>query len=113
VRPESDIACCGLLMKPVRRRDRARRVFALLAAAGLIVGLPLAGADDKFPDGPGKAILLKVCTQCHSADPIAALHRTKDEWKDTLDAMKGYGAEATDEELGVILDYLVKNFGKQ
>jgi hypothetical protein len=41
------------------------------------------------------------------------LQRTRDEWKDTVDAMKGYGAEATDEELGVILDYLVKNFGKQ
>jgi hypothetical protein len=55
---------------------------------------------------------LKVCTQCHSADPILTLHRTREEWKDTVDAMKGYGAQASDEELGVILDYLVKNFGK-
>jgi len=87
--------------------------LAPLAAVGAIVCLPLMGAGDKFPDGPGKAVLLKVCTQCHTADPIATLHRTKDEWKDTLDAMKGYGAEATDEELGIILDYLVKNFGKE
>ena len=95
------------------------RVLAPLAFFGLVVGLPvifgfpLKGADDKFPDGPGKAALMKVCTQCHSADPIATLQRTRDEWKDTIDAMKGYGAEATDEDLGVILDYLVKNFGKQ
>jgi mono/diheme cytochrome c family protein len=92
------------------------RAFAPLAAVGLMVGLPVmnaAGADDKFPDGPGKTVLMKVCTQCHSADSIASLQRTKDEWKDTIDAMKGYGAEATDEELAIILDYLVKNFGKQ
>lgn len=55
---------------------------------------------------------MRACTQCHTADPIATLHRTKDEWKDTLDAMKGYGAEVTDEEFGVLLDYLGKNFGK-
>jgi hypothetical protein len=85
----------------------------LMACLPLISGLPLSAADDKFPDGPGKAVLMKVCTQCHSVDPIATLQRTRDEWKDTVDAMKGYGAEATDEELGTILDYLVKNFGKQ
>jgi hypothetical protein len=107
-------------MKPVRPLNPAwrvlRRALPALSTLGvtlsIILGLPLKGADDQFPDGPGKAILMKVCTQCHSADPIATLHRTRDEWKDTIDAMKGYGAEATDEELGVILDYLVKNFGK-
>jgi hypothetical protein len=98
---------------------RFRRLLAPLAACGLVIclpvisGLPLKAADDKFPDGPGKVALMKVCTQCHSADPIATLQRTRDEWKDTIDAMKGYGAEASDEELGIILDYLVKNFGKQ
>jgi hypothetical protein len=96
-----------------------RRTFAPLALLGVAVslpvifGLPLQGADDKFPEGPGKAVLMKVCTQCHSVDPIATLQRTREEWKDTIDAMKGYGAEATDEDLGIILDYLVKNFGKQ
>jgi cytochrome c5 len=89
------------------------RAFVLGSAFTVLLGLPARGADDQFPDGPGKEVLLKVCTQCHTADPILTLHRTRDEWKDTLDAMKGYGAEATDEELGAILDYLVKNFGKQ
>lgn len=93
-----------------------RRAQAPLAVLGLLFTLPFVcdvkGADDPFPDGPGKVILMKVCTQCHTADPIAALQRTRDEWKDTLDAMKGYGAEATDEEFGILLDYLAKNFGK-
>lgn len=92
--------------------------WAVPPLAALLFALPLfnspvKGADDPFPDGPGKVILMKVCTQCHTADPIATLQRTRDEWKDTLDAMKGYGAEATDEEFGILLDYLAKNFGKQ
>jgi len=56
---------------------------------------------------------MKACTQCHTADPIATLHRTRDEWKDTVDAMKGYGADLNDDDTGVLLDYLAKNFGKQ
>jgi cytochrome c5 len=88
---------------------RALLSFSLFA---LSLVLPLNAADDQFPEGPGKEVLLKVCTQCHAADPILTLHRTREEWKDTVDAMKGYGAQASDEELGVILEYLVKNFGK-
>jgi len=88
------------------------RAFFALPILALLLGIPLSAADDQFPEGPGKAVLLKVCTQCHSADPVLTLHRAREEWKDTVDAMKGYGAEATDEQLGIILDYLVKNFGK-
>lgn len=86
-------------------------MFGLFAGLIAMTG-PLTAADDQFPDGPGKAVLLRVCTQCHSADSIASQQRTKDEWKDTIDAMKGYGAEASDEDFGIILNYLVKNFGK-
>ncbi len=106
-------------MQPFPRLSRSFRLAARVPAVGLILTLgaalgPAVRADDSaFPDGPGKAVLLKVCTQCHSTDSIAEQHRTRDEWKDTIDAMKGYGAEATDEELATILDYLVKNFGKQ
>lgn len=99
-------------MAPVHRNHPRFRALIPLAVLVCFVGLPLSAADDQFPDGPGKVVLLKVCTQCHSADPVLTLHRTREEWKDTVDAMKGYGAAATDEELGVILDYLVKNFGK-
>ena len=98
-----------------RALRRSVRVLALgtFLLAGAAFGPALHAADDAFPDGPGKTALLKVCTQCHSTDSIAQQHRTREEWKDTIDAMKGYGAEATDEELGLILDYLAKNFGKQ
>lgn len=84
---------------------------ALLAAAGLLMTAARA-ADDPFPEGPGKAVLLKVCTQCHAAEPIATLRHTKDEWKDLVFDMKGMGADATDEECNIIIEYLFKNFPK-
>ena len=100
------------LFRPSHSRIGAGVRALSFAAIFAVWGIPLSAADDQFPEGPGKAVLLKVCTQCHSADPVLTLHRTREEWKDTVDAMKGYGAEATDEQLGIILDYLVKNFGK-
>jgi mono/diheme cytochrome c family protein len=97
----------------LRRALSPLAAFVLLANLPAVSSLPLRAADDPFPEGPGKEILMKACTQCHTADPIATLHRTRDEWKDTVDAMKGYGADLNDDDTGVLLDYLAKNFGKQ
>jgi hypothetical protein len=78
-----------------------------------VLFVPARSADgDKFPDGPGKAEFMKVCTQCHAVDPIATLRYSIDDWKDLVYDMKGKGADATDEECNIIIDYLAKNFGK-
>lgn len=85
----------------------------LCAALPLFVFLPAQSADgDKFPDGPGKAEFIKVCTQCHAVDPISTLRYSKEDWKDLVFDMKGKGADATDEECNIIVDYLAKNFPK-
>ena len=83
----------------------------LLLSLSLIA--PARAADDPFPEGPGKAVFLKVCTLCHAIEPIATLRHSKDEWKDLVFDMRGMGAEATDEECNIIIDYLFKNFGKK
>ena len=92
---------------------RALPALGLISVSVFLFRVPLRAADDPFPEGPGKAILMRACTQCHVADAVAAQHRTRDEWKDTVDAMKGYGADLSEEDTGVLLDYLTKNFGKQ
>jgi len=85
----------------------------LCATVPLFLFLPARSADgDKFPDGPGKAEFIKVCTQCHEVDPISTLRYSKDDWKDLVYDMKGKGADATDDECNIIIDYLAKNFGK-
>ena len=86
---------------------------APLIICSLLFIVPARPDNDQFPEGSGKATLVKVCSQCHALDPIATLRYSKDEWKDLVDDMKGKGAEATDEEFNMIVEYLFKNFGKK
>jgi len=87
-----------------------RLKFSLCFAAASLVILPARAQD--LPDGPGKEVFNRVCTQCHGLDQIIELKQTKAEWTVLVDTMVQYGAVAKDEEFDVIIDYLAKNFGK-
>jgi hypothetical protein len=91
----------------------SKALTAALIAGSLLLIAPARPDNDQFPEGPGKSTFIKVCSQCHAVDPVATLRYSKDEWKDLVDDMKGKGAEATDEECNVIVEYLFKNFGKK
>jgi competence protein ComEA len=71
---------------------------------------PPATQPDRFPETTGKAALLKVCSNCHSAESVVQSLRTRQEWSDVVDQMSRYGAEASDQEFDQILSYLVKHF---
>ena len=87
-----------------------RLKISLFFAAAWLVVLPARAQD--LPDGPGKEVLSRVCTQCHGVDQIIELKQTKAEWSALVDMMVQYGAVAKDEEFDLIIDYLAKNFGK-
>ena len=63
------------------------------------------------PEGPGKQILLNICTQCHNLQRIKIGRRSAEEWEETLLAMLNEGAPVNDEQLPVIHDYLSRHFG--
>jgi competence protein ComEA len=87
-----------------------RRVMmtAILATAW---GLSIAGAmQDRFPEGGGKAPLVKVCSGCHDAEIVLAHLQTPGEWADTLQNMVQLGAEATPDEWRLIEQYIDSNF---
>lgn len=65
-----------------------------------------------FPTLRANRYFSKSASQCHAVDPIANLRHTKAEWKDIVDAMAAMGADATEQELNIIVDYLSKYFGK-
>jgi len=67
-------------------------------------------AQDRFPEATGKAALLKVCSNCHTAESVVQSLRTRQEWSDVVDQMARFGAEANDQEFEQILAYLVKYF---
>ena len=67
-------------------------------------------AQDPFPDATGKAPLVKVCSNCHSAESVIQTLRTRQEWSDVIDQMSRFGAEASDKEFDQILTYLATHF---
>jgi len=71
----------------------------------------LAREHGPVPEGPGKQILLNICTQCHNLQRIKNGKRSPEEWEETLLAMLNEGAPVSDEQLPVIHAYLSRHFG--
>ena len=79
-------------------------------SAGQVPSAATTTAPDRFPETTGKAALLKVCSNCHTAESVVQSLRTRQEWTDVVDQMSRYGAEASEQEFDQILAYLVKHF---
>src|SRR5258706_9633491 len=86
---------------------RRARLATILMPFLLVPSVP---AQD-LPDGPGKDLLMNVCTQCHTLNRVTEKKLSKDEWNDIVDKMAAKGARASDEEFDTIVNYLAKNFG--
>jgi cytochrome c5 len=71
----------------------------------------LAQHHGPVPEGPGKQILLNICTMCHDLGRIRLGHRSPEEWEETLVSMLNEGAPLSEEQFPVIHAYLSKNFG--
>ena len=65
----------------------------------------------RMPDGPGKALTVRTCSDCHSLARVVAQHQTMAQWQDTLSAMEDNGLSVTPEELKTILGYLSQHYG--
>jgi competence protein ComEA len=50
----------------------------------------------QLPDGPGKDVVVKVCTPCHEPNRAAALRLTREGWEQTVADMRWRGAKGTD-----------------
>jgi competence ComEA-like helix-hairpin-helix protein len=64
-----------------------------------------------LPDSPHTALFVRLCVDCHDAERTSSRRRTRVEWAETIRQMVEDGADGTEEELALILDYLLINFG--
>jgi competence protein ComEA len=87
---------------------RARTVLCVAIFASALT----LSAQDKLPEGAGKASMLKVCHGCHPPDIAAAKHHTRDEWEQVVVNMINAGATGTDDEFSDVVEYLSKYFPK-
>ena len=72
----------------------------------------IAAAQTASKPDPAKAVLEKVCAKCHELDGILKTRNTKERWSSIVDEMVSRGAEATDEQIDLIVDYLAANYGR-
>lgn len=94
------------------------RVFTAVAMLGAVTiarGVAAGGgiAQDQTGQAGAARAVKKACTTCHGADQFTSQHRSRDEWAETVDKMIGNGAQVSDADFDVIVNYLVKNFGRK
>ena len=94
-----------------QKREMNVRVFAAAIVLSLGVTTPLLADDYKsLPDGPGRDVMVRVCSQCHSPEIAAQQKLDAQGWKDLVNQMANNGANATDAEFDTITKYLTATF---
>src|SRR5437867_9892968 len=66
----------------------------------------------KLPNGPGKALVEKICAKCHDLEGVVRNRNTREGWEMVVDEMIARGAEGTDQEIDQVIEYLATNFAK-
>ena len=65
----------------------------------------------ELPEGDGKPIATEYCQDCHRLTNLVRAHKSADDWHDTVQLMIDRGARLPEENMDVLVQYLVKNFG--
>lgn len=82
----------------------------LAAAAIALSSGPLLA---QLPPGAGREQTQKLCSDCHELERSISLRQDRDGWKATLNKMISLGAQGSEEEFSVVLDYLSRNYPAQ
>src|ERR1035438_8795674 len=78
----------------------------------LFLCLTVAAAAQILPDGPGNAVVQKMCTPCHGLENVVRSRMTKERWGSVVDDMVSRGAVGTDDEIDQVINYLATNFSR-
>jgi competence protein ComEA len=76
------------------------------------VPVPPAGAS-ALPPGPGRDVVMRVCSACHSPEIIATQRHDAQGWAEVVQLMASRGANANEDEFNEIIDYLANSFPAQ
>lgn len=70
-------------------------------------------AADALPDGSGKLVILRSCSECHGLSKITTQNKDEAGWLASVKDMVRLGAQLRSDEVTVVAAYLAKNFGRQ
>jgi hypothetical protein len=89
---------------------------AVAAGAAARRGAPEVGAfrPAALPAGGTQALVEKTCgTGCHSTEVVTSQRMSGTEWNAMVRTMVARGAQASDAEVKLIVDYLTKTLGRE
>ncbi|HYP12377.1 MAG TPA: PQQ-binding-like beta-propeller repeat protein, partial [Bryobacteraceae bacterium] len=74
---------------------------------------PASTMEVPLPDSPGKALVQRTCGgSCHGIHTVTGVNRDRPAWAAMVENMVARGATANESDVKVIVDYLVRHFGK-
>ncbi len=94
-------------MKPV---PHLKLYFSLLHFTILSSLTVTVSAQDVFPEGKGRDIVLFTCSQCHALEYLPNVKLTADQWRNALYDMIARGAVVDEKNLDTVEEYLVNSF---
>lgn len=78
---------------------------ALIGIGALLAATACQAADAETPEQAVK----NVCTACHSLEIVMDTPKDYDAWHDTVQAMIDRGASGTQDEFGLVMQFLFEN----
>ncbi len=84
-----------------------RKVWRWFILLVIVAGLLAACSQ---PESEGEKLLEQQCTGCHEKSTVVAVGRTHDEWSQKVDQMINLGAELTEEEREILVEYLAETY---
>jgi len=90
-----------------------RALCALLVSGSVLAGVLVADGSRQDQNKEQSArVFGKLCGTCHAADRIVGNRRDRAQWEEVLENMASKGATGTDDEFAIVLEYLVRNYGR-
>lgn len=88
-------------------------VFASWSCSTIAQSTPNAADINMLPDGPGKEVVIKKCLPCHNVRVTTAKRGSgsADDWDQEVNKMVSQGAELSDDEIDLVVQYLSTHFG--
>lgn len=86
-------------------------VFTALLLAGVSQMLTSASQTAGAQDADTKKLFERTCSRCHTLVSTYRMRNTRERWAEIVDDMVSRGAEATDDEIEQIIDFLTAHYG--
>lgn len=99
---------------------RFRPIQAKVAAFGISILCGCCGfagsavrAQSVLPEGPGRAVVERMCTRCHNINTFTPLRLSRERWTAEVNDMVSRGAQGSDQDVQEVIDYLSTHFGRE